>query len=251
MNGPEGVHIPYENSEGTEINLSEKRMAFWTETVPEEIRRYEYELWKRYRDIFLIKQHRQKAAQISVRTDFVEPYTDEVQDKSWDKFRSSFLFGEKRKEKFNRIVDISSDYSKKFINKISEQTGEDFESEILLTAIGGSSFYGPRKDGEELSDIDLYYLVNDQGTESNFEILPQRFNKPEVHIIGTGYQDGSRLEREQIHWLLYPHYPLTNKLSNDKLKEVIQSMVESTTKRKGEIEAEIDRLDKRIDGMRM
>jgi len=247
----EGVHMPYENNEGEEIDLSEKRLAFWMETVPKEIRRYEYELWKRYRTIFMANQHRSKAVRAWGRTDFVLPYSRETEKKNWKTFRDSFLFGEERKERFDKIVNVAEEYSRQFISRVSEQTGENFEDEVLLTAIGGSSFYGPRKEGEELSDIDLYFLINDQGTESSFERLPQVTDDPAFHIMGTGYKDESRLGREEIHWLLYPHYPLANKLSDDKLKKVIKAIVESTFQRQAEIQAEINNLDQIIDKIRV
>lgn len=246
----ESAHIPYENKDGEEIDFFEKRMEFWVETVPSEIRRYEYELWKRYRKIHQISYFKHLNREKIGRFISEPEYDQNKENEDWDDFKNSFLIGDERKNRFQEVVQLANSFSKEFIASRSAKTKKDFESEVLLSAITGSSFYGPRKKGEFLSDIDINYLLDDNTSASNFEVLPHINDSPPVHITGNGYTDEGKSTREQIHWLLYPHYPIKNKISNEKLKFIIENLVQSTTDRKDKINNELADLDFKINFMK-
>lgn len=81
---------PYRNEKGDTIDFEKKRLEFWLENVPSDIRRYEYDLWRRYRELFHVLQYEHKASIRSGR--MVNPtFTQEVSEESWKEFKDSFL----------------------------------------------------------------------------------------------------------------------------------------------------------------
>ena len=130
---------------------------------------------------------------------------------------------------------------------IEKYSGIIPKDKIKLIALGGSSLYGPRQEGERLSDVDLNFLIDEKTDKLNFQVLPD-IHKPEeipYHLFGTGYGDKARGNR-RVHWMLYPHYPLENNLSQDELEKIIGNLLTSTEKRKPEILEYMESINHRL-----
>lgn len=236
---------PILDRKGQEVDFESKRLKFWLENVPEDIRRLEYELWKRYRVIHHARLFQFEQKKKAGRFTIVPPYPEGQQQVDWKDFSESFLVGDERKERSQDIVN----QTQIDISQIIETGLPSQADKILLAVLSGSSVYGPRKSEEQLSDIDIHFLFDTPTGEHNTEIFPGKlsgFSQP-YHIIGTGYSDEAREQRSQIHWLLYPTNPIINNLEDARLKEIISDLVEHTKARKEAIQNEIIRLDGRIE----
>lgn len=75
----EGEAHFYRNPEGEFIDFSKKRLQFWLETVPKDIRRIEYELWQLRREF--INQKNLHSMQKNVR-DQIANWRAHIQKKS-------------------------------------------------------------------------------------------------------------------------------------------------------------------------
>lgn len=235
--------IPYLDSEGEVIDFEKKRLQFWLETVPPEIRRWEYDLWKRHRKLHHARLYRFRHLQKHGRFTTFPDFTDDLDEQSWEKFGESFLKGEERKERFSEIINLTKQNLPQLLR---ENRTFIPKSKVRLIALTGSSFYGPRREGEYLSDIDLDFLIDEKSNKLNFEIMPEVSSEPNkipYHLVGTGLSDNARGERNEIHWLLYPHFPISNSLSDERLKDIISNLVSATHERKDKIMSSIKNLD--------
>lgn len=207
-----------------------KRFKFWLETVPEDVRRLEYGLWKRRRKLLHANLfHFQKQQEIKSRATPI--YTREQERIDWQTFADSFLFGEERSTRFREAITTA----RKDIPKIrSLYIGDIPEERILAVALWGSSVYGPRKADAPLSDIDVAFLLDGNST---YDIKPEKamadLGKP-YHVLATGTKDEFRGDLD-FHWLLLPHYLLHTKLSPEELKRMITSLVSETMLRKDDL----------------
>ncbi len=61
----------------------------------------------------------------------------------------------------------------------------------------------------------------------------------------TGFGDEARGKR-LIHWLLYPHFPIENNLSDQEIKSIMANLLESTEARKDKIFEYMNGLEGRI-----
>lgn len=234
---------PYLDTEGNEINFDEKRLKFWLETVPSDLRRLGYEFYKRNRQLINANLYRFENQKEHGRFTVVPGFTDDLNDEAWEEFRNSFLKGEERKERFSEIVESAQRDLPMLLEKNADVIPED---KIKLIALGGSSFLGPRKSGEKLSDIDLNFLIDQEDDTLNFDVFLDAEAPPEIlpyHLFGTGYSDEARGKGRQLHWLLYPHFPISSKLSNEELKGIIEQLIVSTEQRKDKILESIKNLD--------
>ncbi len=242
----ESPHIPYQLQEGVPVDFERKRLDFWLRTVPEDVRRMEYELWKRYRilhhaNLFRF-ENKIKVGRFSIKP----PYSEEQQLLDWETFTNSFLRGKVRGERFQEIsAEVETDLAgifKRYSDSIPSHR-------VILTALSGSSVYGPRRAGERLSDIDLNFLLDTAGPEDNLEIMPNMaladVGKP-YHILATGYGEAARGPHSDIHWLLYPHYPLHNSISTEKLDDMLKALVLATRERSLELKDRVSVLDSAI-----
>lgn len=234
---------PYFDEEGNIVNFNEKRLKFWLETVPSDLRRLEYELYKRNRwlinaDIYQLENQKKHGRFI------VTPgFTDDLNDASMEEFRSSFLKDRERKDRFSEIIESVKRDLPMLLEKNTDVIPQD---KIKLIALSGSSFLGPRRPGERLVDTDLNFLIDQEDDSLNFDILPDGDDCSEsipYHLFGTGYSDKTRGEGRQLHWLLYPHFPIHNMLSDEELKAIINQLIISTEERKDEILESIEDLD--------
>lgn len=238
--------IPYRDSEGNIIDFEKKRLQFWLETVPPEIRRWEYDLWKRYRKLHHARFYRFSHMQKHGRFTTLPEFTNELDEQSWEQFGESFLRGEEKQERFQEIIDHAK---QDLPGLLKEHKTFIPKNKIQLVALTGSSMYGPRRKEEHLSDVDLNFLLEEKSNRFNFEIMPeipQEQNKIPYHLTGTGTNDSARNERSEIHWLLYPHFPIMNSLPDEKLKDIIGDLVLSTQKREDEILSSIKNLDSQL-----
>jgi hypothetical protein len=171
-------------------------------------------------------------------------FTDDIREASWEDFQESFLWGEERKNRFSEIVERTRADLPGLLEKHSEIIPKD---KIKLIALGGSSLYGPRKPSERLSDVDLYFLIDEKSNKLNFQVLPDIHKSEEIpyHLFGTGFGDEARGPR-QMHWILYPHFPIENHLSNEELKSIIEDLLDATELRQPEITEYMNRLERRI-----
>jgi hypothetical protein len=249
MNQERG-HIPYLDKEGREIDWESQRLRYWMETVPKEVRRLEYDLWKKYKQVFLINVRMRQNVQQIGRFKFFPSYEPGDTEADWKEFQDSFLHGRERKDRFAEILEHAHAKSAEFARQMEESSPISSPSDVLLTALTSSAVYGPRKKGTFLSDIDVNFLLKDPTDELNFEVMPREKDDPAYHLVGTGYTDASRLDREQIHWLLYPHYPIENHVPDNQLREVVAAMADSTLRRRPEIEEEMSRIDQDIEDMK-
>lgn len=234
---------PYLDEEGNIINFNEKRLKFWLETVPSDLRRLEYEFYKRNRQLINADIYRLENQKKHGRFIVAPGFTDDLNDASMEEFRGSFLKEGERKERFSEIIESVQRDLPMLLEKNIDVIVQD---KIKLIALGGSSFLGPRKPGEKLADIDLNFLIDQENDSLNFDILPDgddRSKSIPYHLFGTGYTDKTRGEGRQLHWLLYPHFPIRNMLSDEELRVIIEQLVISTEERKDEILESIENLD--------
>lgn len=239
MEGKE--HIPYQNFEGERMDFVTKRLEFWQETVPKDIRRWEYELWRRRRILVHSDFFAQSQEHKTLRPLQTAAFTDDIQNEYWRQFQESFLKGHERQQRFQEIlsqIELDHDY---LFSRIPQ--GVDKEK-IRMIALTGSSIYGPRRKGEYMSDIDVNFLLDQNDDLMNFDIYPtiKEKDREPYHLFGTGFTDQSRGSRD-IHWLLYPHYPIKNTIPDDELRGIIDQLAVDTQLRKPDIEAEIQRLN--------
>lgn len=240
---------PYLDNEGVEVDFEAKRLKFWLETVPEDIRRLEYELWRRKRilhhaNLFRFR-HKEKFGRFTIKP----PYTETQEKIDWEEFARSFLMGNERKERFQEIVQTVEQDIPRFLELYKDQIPLD---RVLLIALSGSSVYGPRRRDEYLSDLDIGFLLDSPQSELNFEIKHERaiadLGKP-YQLLGTGYTDAARGDLD-IHWLIHPHYPLQNTIDDSRLKALISGIVGETRNRHAELEEEIADLEGAIQARR-
>jgi hypothetical protein len=241
--------LPYLNKDQIPVNFSWKRFEFWLENVPSDIRRWEYDLWKCYKILDQIGYRDYVHLKEKGRVVPIPGYSLEIQEKDWQEFRASFLWGNERASRFQEIADqVERDWEK----VLEENQVEIPKDEIGIVALEGSGFYGPRKVDASLSDIDIKILLKTKDNSQIFEIMPSIKNtdKPFYHVIGTGETDEGRFHREEIHWLLYPHLPVFNSIGMDELSGLIDSLVISTRGRKDELETKIANLRELIEKRR-
>jgi len=242
--------ISYLDKQGEVIDLESKRLKFWLETVPPDIRRIEYDLWKRYRLLhhldFYQHAHKRAAGRFLVTPE----YPKEQEEIDWKKFSQSFLMGKNRKERIQEIIHET----KTDLPKIFEYYGDKIQKpRIDIIALSGSFAYGPRKKGSSFSDIDLRFLLHTPDSSLNIEMMPdtaiQEIGTP-YHIIGTGTTDVARGSNSDIHWLLYPHYPIVNRVNDGKLKEIIVRLVQETQGKMGVLQQRLETLNDIIEERR-
>ncbi|KKT28171.1 MAG: hypothetical protein A3G02_00295 [Candidatus Yanofskybacteria bacterium RIFCSPLOWO2_12_FULL_44_13b] len=232
----------YHGNKDKIVDFERKRFKFWLETVPKDIRHLEYELWRCWRRLHHLKSYQFENHIKIGRHNVIPPFTSDIDKQTWELFRSSFLKGKERHDRLQYIINQSINDFPKIFSGIPSETLE----KIVLVALTGSSVYGPRRKGEILSDVDIHFLIDGKDASLNFEKMPGQFDDIPYHIIGTGKSDAARGSRGQIHWLLYPHIPLENKLSHDRLIEIIDLLIEDTRKRQPEIQKYIKSLEVKI-----
>ncbi|MEI7890866.1 MAG: hypothetical protein WCI36_02760 [bacterium] len=243
--------MAYVDSHGESVDFEKKRFKFWLENVPKKIRRMEYELSVLYRRLLNANLYKFDNKEKHGRFLVLPAFNEEAEKLMWDQFVGSFLRG---KDRIIAFDSIANKVRENISVIMSEADMSIVDEKIKIIAIGGSSFYGPRKLGERLSDIDIHILLDDDTDFSNFEIFPKTKESEIInpyHIIGTGKTDQSRGKNRQIHWLLYPHFPVLNKMNSDELSSVIADLSNSTIKREGEIINTIDKMRKRLDELRL
>lgn len=234
----------YVNKEGKEIDFNEKRFQFWMENIPPDIRRLEHDLLKGQRELLLSDLYRHDNRHRAGRFVLIPGYSEEMREASWEEFQESFLLGEERKERFTKIVEQTRADLPALLEKNKSVIPK---SRIKLIALAGSALYGPRKEGERLSDIDLNFLLDEKTPKRNFDILPD-IHKPEetpYHLFGTGYTDKARGQR-RIHWMLYPHFPLENHLEEDELKTIVADLLTGVEARKPQLTEYLQSIERRL-----
>lgn len=241
--------IPYIDRSGKEVDFEAKRLKFWLETVPEDVRRIEYDLWKSRRvllhaDIYR-SEHKRRFGRFTVK-----PGYDKEQEKiDWQAFAQSFLMGNERKERFLEIVAEAEKNVPKFLERYSAIPRD----KVLLIALAGSSVYGPRRAGEFRSDFDIDVLLDQEKPILNFHVTHDQaradFGQP-YEITGTGITDSAR-GNFTIHWLIYPHYPLVNHIDDGRLREIISDIVSDTRKREPELRKVISNFEAGIEERRI
>jgi hypothetical protein len=223
----------YLNKKGEEIDFSKKRFQFWLETIPPDIRRLEHDLLKGQRELLHSNLYRFDNRRKVGRFTLIPGFTDDLREASWENFQDSFLWGEDRKKRFAEIIEQTQADLPKLLEKHSRIIPRN---KIKLIALAGSSLYGPRREGERLSDVDLNFLIDEKTAKLNFQDLPD-IHKPEdvpYHLFGTGYGDEARGPR-QIHWMLYPHFPIENNLSEEETNTIMSNLLAATEARKPKI----------------
>ncbi len=229
--------------EGKMVDFSKKRLQFWLETVPPDLRRLEYELYKRNRKLISADLYKLEHKKKYGRFTFMPGFTEDLEQNAWENFRDSFLKGGDRKERFSEIVNMAQRDLPMILEKYSTIIPKD---KVKLIALGGSSFYGPRRTNERLSDVDLNFLIDEETDSLNFNVWPDSgsFSKETpYHLFGTGYGDKARGSGRELHWLLYPHFPIRNSFSDKELKSIIENLVLATEKRKEDLLESIKKLD--------
>jgi hypothetical protein len=234
----------YFNKTGEEIDFSEKRFQFWMESIPPDLRRLEHDLLKGQRELLNSTLYRHDNTKKVGRFTVLPAFTDEIREASWEDFQDSFLWGEERKERFAQIIEQARIDLPELMEKHSKIIPKD---KIKLIALGGSSIYGPRQEGERLSDVDLNFLIDEKTDKLNFQSLPDIHKPDEIpyHLFGTGYGDKARGNR-RMHWMLCPHFPLENNLSQEELEKIISNLLTATEKRKLEIQKYMGSIDSRL-----
>jgi len=235
--------IPYIDSDSKIADFEKKRLAFWLDTVPSDVRRLEYELWKGYRSLHHLGVRQfDTREKIGGRHVLLKPFTEQDKKDSWQEFQESFLHGEDRRIRFQEILE----QAKLDIPTILDRLPQEVRDKVRIIAITGSSAYGPRRAGERLSDIDINILIDTEDGLLNFEQRPSVEDKTPYHIVVTGYGDSARLDREMIHWLLYPHVPISNAYGTRELLDIINNLVVATIPRAEEIKKKISELDQQF-----
>jgi hypothetical protein len=223
----------YINKKGQEIDFNEKRFQFWLESIPPDIRRLEHDLLKGQRELLHSNLYRFDNRRKVGRFTVIPGFTEDVREAFWEDFQASFLWGEERKKRFSEIIEKARVDLPELLEKHSKIIPRD---KIKLIALGGSSLYGPRQEKQRLSDVDLNFLIDERTDKLNFQVLPD-IHKPDetpYHLFGTGYGDEARGPR-QLHWLLYPHYPLENNLGEEEIATITSDLLASTETRKPKI----------------
>src|SRR3990167_8082247 len=170
---------PYVNAEGESVDFEKKRLAFWFETVPKEIRRLEYDLWKIYRRLHHISKY-QFDNKKEIGRHHIIPSVDEKTDQElWEAFSGSFLHGEEKTQRFSEVVAKTKEDILTVLSRIPNRARE----KVKLVALTGSNVYGPRREGEQLSDIDVNCLLDEDSLSDNFEVLPKVDKERPYHII--------------------------------------------------------------------
>src|SRR3989304_6471387 len=127
---------PYLDKQGNEVDFEAKRLKFWLETVPEDVRRLEYGLWRRKRLLFhsnLFRfDHKRNAGRFTTKP----PYTHEQEHIDWQEFSNSFLMGQERRERFQEII---QEVERDLPEIIDRYIGSVPNDKILLVALSGSS----------------------------------------------------------------------------------------------------------------
>jgi hypothetical protein len=234
--------IPYSNSKENSIDFEKKRFEFWLETVPADIRRLEFDLFVRQRKLFHADIYRIDKREKNGRFTILPEFTKDIDKSAWEAYKESFLRYPEGIDRLEKILKKIRDDIPRIINKHFDKIPVE---KLRIIALGGSGFYGPRRAGEFLSDIDLNFLIDEKKSQFNFEQFPDANSSDEFqyHIRATGKTDEARGKNYDIHWLLYPHFPIKNEISNEDLKKIIQELVEDTRKRKPELLNKIDVLD--------
>lgn len=234
--------VPYLNSKEKKVDFEKKRFEFWLETVPVDIRRLEFNLFIRQRKLFHADVYRNDKREKNGRFTSFPEFTEDADKGMWKIYRESFL---KYPEGIDRLEKILEKVRGDIPRIIDEYSDKIPAEKLQIVALGGSGFYGPRRAGEFLSDIDLNFLIDEETSQLNFEKLPDNNSLDEFqyHIRTTGKTDEARGENYDIHWLLYPHFPIKNEIPDKDLKIIIQELVEDTEKRKQELLNKIDVLD--------
>ncbi|RJO59698.1 hypothetical protein C4546_01275 [Candidatus Parcubacteria bacterium] len=227
-----------------DVDFGKKRFKFWLENVPKEIRRYEYELWKLHRKHLHRKFNEIENSERIGRFTKVPEFTPEDEERYWLEFSDSFLKGKEREERFKEIFKTAKNDLPNLVSKYNISN-----ENVQLIALSGSSLYGPRKEGSKFSDIDTSFLIDDETDLKNSEFFPEQDEDEftsKYHLIGTGNSDLSRGERNEIHWLLYPHYPILTRINEGDLEKIIEKLSAETLNRKVEIETSIQQLQKQL-----
>jgi len=236
---------PYISKENKEIDFESKRLQFWLETVPPDVRRIEYDLWKRYRTLHHLNLHQFEHKEKKGRFTVTPQYSPGQEEIDWKEFSHTFLTGEDRQKRFRDIIK----QTETDLPKIFETLGDDLQQNVLIVALTGSTAYGPRKLGSRFSDTDLRLLFDVADDSLNTEIMPNAALKElgtPYHIIGTGTTDTARGPHSDIHWLLYPHYPLQNHLSDTELKKIIANLVDETQAKSDTLKNRVTELEEII-----
>lgn len=243
-------HIPYLSREGNPINFESKRFKFWLENVPPDIRRLEYDLWKRYRIIHHLGLYQHEHKKTAGRFMITPEYSPEQEKIDWQEFSRTFLTGEDRKKRFSEVVS----QTRADLPKIFLVYNDKFpEERIDIIALTGSNAYGPRKENARFSDTDVRFLFDVPDDTLTAELMPNDAMKDlgrPYHIIGTGTTDVARGPHADIHWLLYPHYPLLNRLDDLQVKTIIGNLVQETRTRADVLRTRIAELEKFISDKR-
>ncbi len=243
----------YLNQEGEPVDFEEKRFQFWFETVPKDLRRVEYDLWKKYRTLLHIRKYQAEHSTRHGRFRVVPEYTNEQEKIDWKEFANTFLTGESRKSRFREIVQNTQ----KDIPDILDMCKHVVPVErISLVAITGSCVFGPRAKDASLSDVDVRLLINDptyvpklglSGNEINLAL--RKFGTP-YHVVDTGISDASRGSFSDVHWLLQPHYPIRNMLEPAQLRAVLSSLVTETQSKIDVLRERVLELNQQIENYR-
>lgn len=208
------------------------------------MRRLEHDLLKGQRELLHSNLYRFDSKRKVGRFTLIPGFTDDIQEASWENFQASFLWGEERKRRFAEIIERAKIDLPELVEKHKKLIPKD---KIGLIALGGSSLYGPREEGQRLSDVDLNFLIDEKTDKLNFQVLPD-IHKPEeipYHLFGTGFSDEARGQR-QIHWMLYPHFPLENNLSEEELQTLIAGLLAATEARKPKIVEYMNSIERRL-----
>ncbi len=234
----------YFNKKGEEIDFSEKRLQFWLENIPPDIRRLEHDLLKGQRELLLANFYQHDNQSKKGRFILIPGYTEEARQASWEEFQASFPWGEERKERFANIIKQTRADLPSLLEKNSDVIPKD---KIKLIALAGSSLYGPRKQGERLSDVDVNILLDEKTAKRNFDLLPDIRKTEEIpyHLFGTGYTDEARGQR-RIHWMLYPHFPLENHMGEEETKTLIADLLAGAEARKPKIIEYMHGIERRL-----
>lgn len=237
-----------ENTNVTTTSQLESGVDFWFENVPKELRRLEYEVWKREKKLVQARYYRlSKQRELAPKLGLMQPFNKSGEEKAWENFTESFVATPERKTELNNIVreclhDLPS-LKRKVKARLPKEIG------INLIALTGSSVYGPRKKDSELFDRDINFLLKVVGSTHNLNIMPSN-TEPHYQFIATGFEDGGRLKNQLFHWLLEPFLILESKISVQTLKDTVRELVRQTLKRENEINKEIENLEDRLNSFR-
>lgn len=97
--------MPNVGEEGDSVDFDKKRLRFWLETVPPDLRRLEYELYKRNRKLINANLYKYENKRRYGRFTMMPAFTEELEYNAWENFQNSFLKGEERKKRFSEILE--------------------------------------------------------------------------------------------------------------------------------------------------